>query len=146
MPHRLKHQSDQPTLLLTSSASFRRRIVGGLWPFGLVLPWYLYTVQLGNMEFGGSDPTFVEEFTWCNYIIKYYTIGCCGLCGQPVKVWVDKCIVMGEPKFDQDMANRDSQADSVTPTSSASASPTNQQAGRRRCRCRCIRACRAAYQ
>ena len=106
---------DRPTLLLTSSASFRRRIIGGLWPFGLVLPWYLYTVKLGNMKFGGSDPTFVKEFTWCNYIIKYYTIGICGLCGQPVKVWVDKCIVMGEPTFDQEMANQDSQADSVNP-------------------------------
>ena len=106
---------DQPTLLLTCSAAFRRRIVGGLWPFGLVLPWYLYTVKLANMKFGGADPTFVEEFTWCNYIIKYYTIGFCGLCGQPVKVWVDTCIVMGEPKFDQDMANRDSQADSANP-------------------------------
>ena len=116
MPHRLKHiRVDQPTLLLTSSAAFRRRIVGGLWPFGLVLPWYLYTVKLGNMKFGGADPAFVKEFTWCNYIIKYYTIGICGLCGQPVKVWVDKCIVMGEPKFDKDMANQDSQADSANP-------------------------------
>ena len=116
MPHRLKHiRVHQPTLLLTSSAAFCRRIVGGLWPFGLVLPWYLYTVKLGNMKFGGADPAFVKEFTWCNYIIKYYTIGICGLCGQPVKVWVDKCIVMGEPKFDKDMANQDSQADSANP-------------------------------
>ena len=80
-----------------------------------MLPWYLYTVKLGNMKFGGADPAFVKEFTWCNYIIKYYTIGICGLCGQPVKVWVDKCIVMGEPKFDKDMANQDSQADSANP-------------------------------
>ena len=93
----------------------RRRIVGGLWPFGLVLPWYLYTVNLSNMKFGGSDPTFSKEFTRCNYIIKHYTIGCCGLCGQKVKVWVDKCIVMGAPKFDQDMADRDAQADSANP-------------------------------
>ena len=100
---------------MSLTARARRRIIGGLWPFGLVLPWYLYTVKLGNMKFGGSDPTFVKEFAWCNYIIKYYTIGICGLCGQPVKVWVDKCIVMGEPKFDQDMANRDSQADPVNP-------------------------------
>jgi len=90
-------------------------IVGGLWPFGLALPWYMYTVKLDNMKFGGADPTFVKEFTWCNYIYKYYTIGICGLCGQPVKVWVDKCIVMGEPTFDKDMANRDSQADSANP-------------------------------
>ena len=55
----------------------------------------MYTVTLDNMMFGGSKPTFAEEFTWCNYIIKYYTIGCCGLCGFPVKVWVDKCIAMG---------------------------------------------------
>ena len=67
------------------------------------------------MKFGGSNPTFSEEFTWCNYIMKYYTIGCCGLCGMPVKRWVDKCIVMGEPTFDEDMANRDSQADSANP-------------------------------
>ena len=67
------------------------------------------------MKFGGADPAFVKEFTWCNYIIKYYTIGICGLCGQPVKVWVDKCIVMGEPKFDKNMANQDSQADSANP-------------------------------
>ena len=93
----------------------RRRIVGGLWPFGLVLPWYLYTVNLSNMKFGGSDPTFSKEFTRCNYIVKHYTIGCCGLCGQKVKVWVDKCIVMGAPKFDQDMADRDAQADSANP-------------------------------
>ena len=99
---------------LTSSASPRRRF-GGLWPFGLVLPWYLYTVKLGNMMFGGSNPTFAEEFTWCNYIIKYYTIGCCGLCGFPVKVWVDKCIVMGTPTFDEDMAKRDLQADAANP-------------------------------
>ena len=93
----------------------RRRIVGGLWPFGLLLPWYLYTVNLSNMKFGGSDPTFSKEFTRCNYIIKHYTIGCCGLCGQKVKVWVDKCIVMGAPRFDQDMAERDAQADSANP-------------------------------
>eukprot|EP00964_Phaeocystis_antarctica_P002845 scaffold1508_cov66-Phaeocystis_antarctica.AAC.5 len=67
------------------------------------------------MMFGGSNPTFAEEFTWCNYIIKYYTIGCCGLCGFPVKVWVDKCIVMGTPTFDEDMAKRDLQADAANP-------------------------------
>jgi hypothetical protein len=67
------------------------------------------------MKFGGSDPTFSKKFTWGNYIIKHYTIGCCGLCGQKVKVWVDKCIVMGAPKFDQDMADRDAQADSANP-------------------------------
>ncbi len=81
----------------------------------MVLPWYLYTVKLGNMMFGGSNPTFAKEFTWCNYIIKYYTIGCCGLCGFPVKVWVDKCIVMGAPTFDEDMAKRDLQADAANP-------------------------------
>ena len=113
--------------MLTSSAAFRRRIIGGLWPFGLVLPWYLYTVKLSNMKFGGSDPTFVKEFTWCEYIIKYYTIGCCGFCGQPVKVWVDKCIVMGEPTFDQDMAYQDSQADSANPNE-LSGRYTNQSA------------------
>ena len=75
----------------------------------------MYTVALDNMMFGGSKPTFAEEFTICNYIIKYYTIGCCGLCGFPVKVWVDKCIVMGEPKFDEEMAKRDSQADAANP-------------------------------
>ena len=75
----------------------------------------MYTVMLDNMMFGGSSPTFAEEFTWCNYIIKYYTIGCCGLCGFPVKVWVDKCIVMGEPKFDEEMAKRDTRADAANP-------------------------------
>ena len=100
---------------MSLTARARRRIIGGLWPFGLVLPWYLYTVELGNMMFGGSNPTFAKEFTWCNYIIKYYTIGCCGLCGFPVKVWVDKCIVMGAPTFDEDMAKRDLQADAANP-------------------------------
>ena len=80
-----------------------------------MLPWYLYTVKLGNMMFGGSNPTFAKEFTWCNYIIKYYTIGCCGLCSFPVKVWVDQCIVMGTPTFDDDMAKRDLQADAANP-------------------------------
>ena len=75
----------------------------------------MYTVMLDNMMFGGSSPTFAEEFTWCNYIIKYYTIGCCGLCGFPVKVWVDKCIVMGEPKFDEEMAKQDARADAANP-------------------------------
>ena len=75
----------------------------------------MYTVTLDNMMFGGSNPTFADEFTWCNYIIKYYTIGCCGLCGFPVKVWVDKCIVMGEPKFDEEMAKQDAQADAANP-------------------------------
>ena len=88
----------------------------------------MYTVKLDNMKFGGADPTFVKEFTWCNYIYKYYTIGICGLCGQPVKVWVDKCIVMGEPTFDKDMANRDSQADSANPNE-LSQRFTNQLAG-----------------
>ena len=75
----------------------------------------MYTVALDNMMFGGSKPTFAEEFTWCNYIIKYYTIGCCGLCGFPVKVWVDRCIAMGEPKFDEEMAEQDAQADAANP-------------------------------
>ena len=75
----------------------------------------MYTVMLDNMMFGGSSPTFAEEFTWCNYIIKYYTIGFCGLCGFPVRVWVDKCIVMGEPKFDEEMAKQDAQADAANP-------------------------------
>ena len=75
----------------------------------------MYTVALDNMMFGGSSPTFAEEFTVCNYIIKYYTIGCCGLCGFPVKVWVDKCIVMGEPKFYEEMAEQDAQADAANP-------------------------------
>ena len=44
----------------------------------------MYTVTLDNMMFGGSKPTFAEEFTWCNYTIKYYTIACCGLCGFPL--------------------------------------------------------------
>ena len=71
--------------------------------------------MLDNMMFGGSSPTFAAQFTWCNYIIKYYTIGFCGLCGRPVKVWVDRCIAMGEPKFDEEMARQDAQADAANP-------------------------------
>ena len=110
----LEHQRLLTLTVLTPSASSRRRL-GGLWPFSLILPWYMYTVTLDNMMFGGSKPTFAEEFTWCNYIIKYYTIGCCGLCGFPVKVWVDRCIAMGEPKFDEEMARQDAQADAANP-------------------------------
>ena len=110
----LEHQRLLTLTVLTPSASSRRRL-GGLWPFSLILPWYMYTVALDNMMFGGSKPTFAEEFTWCNYIIKYYTIGCCGLCGFPVKVWVDRCIAMGEPKFDEEMARQDAQADAANP-------------------------------
>ena len=75
----------------------------------------MYTITLDNMMFAGSKPTFVEEFTWCNYTIKYYTIACCGLCGFPLKVWVDRCIAMGEPKFDEEMARQDAQADAANP-------------------------------
>ena len=32
-----------------------------------------------------------------------------------VKRWVDTCVVMGKPTFDEDMANQDSQADSANP-------------------------------
>ena len=32
-----------------------------------------------------------------------------------VKRWVDKCVVMGKPTFDEDMDNQDSQADSANP-------------------------------
>ena len=63
-----------------------------------------------------ADPGFNDEFTWCNYIIKYYTLGVCGLCGMKVKRWVDASIVMGEPKFDEDMAKEDAEADAANPT------------------------------
>ena len=38
----------------------------------------MYTVQLSNMRFGGSEPKFNEEFSYCNYIGKFYTV-----CGSP---------------------------------------------------------------
>ena len=62
-----------------------------------------------------ADPGFNDEFTWCNYITKYYTLGVCGLCGMKVKRWVDASIVMGEPKFDEDMAEEDAAADAANP-------------------------------
>ena len=93
-----------------------RRVIGSVWPFGQIFPWYVYTVKLSNMKFGGADPSFNDEFTWCNYIIKYYTLGLCGLCGMKVKRWVDSSIVMGEPKFDEDMAKEDAEADAANPT------------------------------
>ena len=60
-------------------------IIGALWPVAQVAQWYRYKLDLLNMKFGGAQPFFVKEFTACNYTIKYYTIGVCGLCSMPVK-------------------------------------------------------------
>ena len=90
-------------------------IIGSVWPFGQILPWYLYTVKLSNMKFGGSDPYFDKEMSWSNYIYKYYTIAVCGLCGMALKRWVDANVRMGEVKFDEEMAKEDEAADAANP-------------------------------
>ena len=90
-------------------------IVGALWPVAQIAQWYRYKLDLLNMKFGGAQPYFVEEFTACNYTMKYYTIGVCGLCSMPVKKYVDTCIKMGEPTFDKDMAAEDKVADAGSP-------------------------------
>ena len=53
-------------------------IVGGFWPVGQLLDAYMYKIQLSNMRFGGSEPKFNEEFSYWNYIVKFYTV-----CGSP---------------------------------------------------------------
>jgi hypothetical protein len=92
-------------------------IIGALWPVAQVAQWYRYKLDLLNMKFGGAQPFFVKEFTACNYTIKYYTIGVCGLCSMPVKKYVDTCIKLGEPTFDKDMAAEDAEADAANPDS-----------------------------
>jgi hypothetical protein len=49
-------------------------IVGGFWPVGQILDAYMYKIQLKNMRFGGSTPKFNDEFTYMNYIVKFYTV------------------------------------------------------------------------
>jgi hypothetical protein len=90
-------------------------IIGALWPVAQVAQWYRYKLDLRNMKFGGSQPFFVKEFTACNYIYKYYTIGVCGLCAMPVKKYVDTCIMLGKPEFDEAMAAEDKAADAGSP-------------------------------
>ena len=92
-------------------------IIGALWPVAQVAQWYRYKLDLLNMKFGGAQPFFVKEFTACNYTIKYYTIGVCGLCSMPVKKYVDTCIKLREPTFDKDMAAEDAEADAANPDS-----------------------------
>jgi len=82
---------------------------------GQIRPWYTYKTRLRNMKFGGSDPYFAKEFTLCEYISKYCTVGACGCCGMALKRWVDTNIRMGEPKFDKDMAEEDAAADAANP-------------------------------
>ena len=90
-------------------------IIGALWPVAQVAQWYRYKLDLNNMKFGGSQPFFIKEFTACNYTIKFYTISVCGLCAMPVKKYVDTCIKLGEPKFDEAMAAEDKVADAASP-------------------------------
>ena len=90
-------------------------IIGALWPVAQVAQWYRYKLDLNNMKFGGSQPLFIKEFTACNYTIKFYTIGVCGLCAMPVKKYVNTCIKLGEPKFDEAMAAEDKVADAASP-------------------------------
>lgn len=104
-------------------------IVGGFWPVGQLLDAYMYKIQLSNMRFGGSEPKFNEEFSYCNYIGKFYTVGMCGLCGAALKKWVDAQIVMGEPTFDDEMAAEDAELDAAdtgdsTPKYLPTAAPT----------------------
>jgi len=90
-------------------------ILGALWPVAQFAQWYRYKLDLRNMKFGGSQPEFIKEFTACNYIYKYYTVGICGLCGMPLKRYVDTCIRLGAPKFDEAMAAEDKEADAGSP-------------------------------
>ena len=39
--------------------------------------------------------------------------GARGLCGMPLKKWVDAQIVLPKPKFDQDMADEDAEIDAA---------------------------------
>ena len=80
-----------------------------------ILPWYNYKTRLRNMKFGGSDPYFDKGFTVMQYITKWCTVGACGCCGTALKRWVDTNIRMGEPKFDEEMAAEDAEADAANP-------------------------------
>ena len=90
-------------------------ILGAFWPIAQVAQWYRYKLDLYNMKFGGAQPFFVKDFTVCTYIIKYYTIGVCGICAMPVKRYVDTCIKLGEPTVDEEMAAEDAAADEANP-------------------------------
>ena len=48
--------------------------MSGFFPVAQILEVYLYKVKLSNMKFGGSDPHFSPQFTYCNYIVKFYTV------------------------------------------------------------------------
>jgi len=103
------------SILLTMCGGFLKYVplIGGLWPVGQILEVYLYKVKLSNMKFGGSDPYFGPEFTYCNYVVKFYTIAICGLCGMPLKKWVDAQIELSKPQFDQEMADEDAEIDAA---------------------------------
>lgn len=90
-------------------------VVGAFVPTGQILMWYEYTVQLSNMKFGGADPFFDDEFTACAYMVNYYQIGWCGLRAGKLRQWVDSCIRMGKPTFDDEMAQADELADRANP-------------------------------
>ena len=90
-------------------------ILGAFWPIAQIAQWYRYKLDLYNMKFGGAQPFFVKDFTMCNYMIKYYTVGVCGICAMPVKRYVDTCIKLGEPTIDEEMAAEDAAADEANP-------------------------------
>jgi hypothetical protein len=48
--------------------------MSAFWPIAQILDVYTYKVKLSNMKFGGSDPYFGKEFTYCNYVVKFYTV------------------------------------------------------------------------
>ena len=48
--------------------------MSGFFPVAQILEAYTYKVKLSNMKFGGSDPHFSPQFTYCNYIVKFYTV------------------------------------------------------------------------
>ena len=95
-----------------------------------------YKVKLSNMKFGGSDPYFGPEFNLLQLrrqilhgecpipsSTPHYTddslrfpqlqIAICGLCGMPLKKWVDAQIELSKPQFDQEMADEDAEIDAA---------------------------------
>lgn len=68
---------------------------------GMYVDVFKYKETLKNYRFGGSTPSFSDEFTFMKYVKAYYFKACLGMCKMPLKKWVDSCIVMGKPVLEE---------------------------------------------
>ena len=97
-------------------------------PIGMYADVFVYRMLLSNYLFGGSQPYFDKEFTWCNYVYHYYVTAILGMCGMKLKRWVDKQIRMGEAKHDPEH-DADAPEDEPAVDAAPSAAPPKNAAG-----------------